>query len=47
MRNVLPGVGACLKKSVPGYARLHKNVTQPGSRLRMITWPGCQLRMVT
>ena len=29
-----PGVGVGLKKSVPGYARLHKNVTKAGSRLR-------------
>ena len=31
------GDGACLKKSVPGYARLHKNVTKDDSRFRSAT----------
>ena len=30
-------VGACLKKSVPGSARLHENVTKAHSRLRLVT----------
>ena len=32
-----PRDGVCLKKSVPGSARLHKNVTKVGSRLRLVT----------
>ena len=31
------GVGASLKKSVLGFARLLKNVTKVGSRLRLVT----------
>ena len=37
---VRSGVGAGLKKSVPGYTRLHKNVTKVGSRLRLVTQKG-------
>ena len=37
MHNLPSGVGAGLKKSVPGYALLHKNVTKVGSQLRSVT----------
>ena len=35
--NPKAGVGAGLKKSVPGYAWFHKNVTNLGLRLRSFT----------
>ena len=33
------------KTSVPGYARLHNNITKVGSRLRSVTQKGNQGRL--